>query len=81
MPHETPHPGRGTEMEMTRYASQLAAAQRHIDNLCDCCDHGPREPAPYIEREPYADTYSEWAGVESRRRPFFPSNWQEGDPF
>lgn len=56
---------------------QVSGAQRALDNACDCCDHGPREAAP-VSPTRYADAALEWAGV-SERRPFVPSNWQEGD--
>ena len=49
---------------MSRYDRQLQAAQAALDNACDCCDHGPREPAPVIERAPYADANLEFGGVE-----------------
>ena len=64
---------------MGRFECQLAAAQAVHDAQCDCCDHGPRERAPAMEREPYADKAREWAGVETRETRFVPSNWQEGD--
>lgn len=54
--------------------------QLNIDSQCDCCEPKRREIPPVEDREPYRDVEREWAGLEERR-PFVPSNWQEGDPF
>ena len=65
-------------------AAQLSAAQRAYDNQCDCCDHEPREPAPIVDVTPYADTYREWVGMESRRKVDYRvigTGWFEGAPF
>lgn len=64
---------------MTRnWNEQVSRAQRALDNACDCCDHGPREAPEQVERTPYADADSEWAGMAPRRE-FIASNWVEGD--
>lgn len=51
--------------------------QLNIDAQCDWL-HESSEPAPELDRPVYADSAREWAGMEARR-PFVPSNWQEGD--
>lgn len=45
---------------MSRYARQLQAQARQHESECDCCDHGPREPAPYVEPQ-QPDPHGRWA--------------------
>lgn len=56
---------------MSRYDRQLSAAARQYESRCDCCDRRAitdeaAEALAELEREPYADTLAEWAGLSPR---------------
>ena len=55
-----------------------AAAQRALDNACDCCDHGKREPSPHDDlyfdgwtpggKRQRVMTLAQWNAEQAERR-------------